>query len=540
MIILPVYNIMLLPHVTIFVQGDSLRKGTEEVPTGEEVIFLLRRRNSTGEELENQFYPQGVMGRVQNLLEDGNVAVQLETRVDIRSIATVDDEVQVEWEAHPDLEDLDPDEVKRRFEALKNSLYQILGPHRWSLTIRGYIADWETLDEGFVYSSAFLGVSCDEKYQIMATDSRRERFGKMEKIFYEYAQVLTVTLEASQEQQERNAQVYRESALRHQIDILQGKLDEMHPDDVSDVNTYGKKIQESGMNETARNEAEKILRRLRAEGPNSHEYGMLTGYLDFITSLSWKKEPFEPVSVKQAREILARDHYGMKKVKDRVIQQLAVMNLNQKHSGSILLFVGAPGTGKTSVGRSIAEALNRKYVRISLGGVRDEADIRGHRRTYIGAMPGRIMDGIRRSGVSNPVVVLDEVDKLSRDYSGDPASALLEVLDPEQNFSFTDHYMNVPYDLSDVLFLCTANRTDTIPEPLLNRMEVVEFSGYTESEKMQIARRHLLPKAMEQTGLKPEMLKLSEKALRTVISDYTAEAGVRNLRRQMDAMPLLL
>ena len=227
---------------------------------------------------------------------------------------------------------------------------------------------------------------------------------------------------------------------------------------------------------------------------------------------------------------------GLKKVKERIIQQLAVMALNKKQSGSILLFVGAPGTGKTSIGQSIARALHRKYVRISLGGIRDEAEIRGHRRTYIGAMPGRIMEGMKRSGAANPVMVLDEVDKLAKDYGGDPASALLEVLDPEQNGSFTDHYMNVPYDLSNVLFVCTANSTDTIPEPLLNRMEVIQFPGYTAVEKFQIARRHLLPKAMKSMGIKAQNLKVTDEAIRRIIEEYTAEAGVRGLKKQMDVL----
>lgn len=256
------------------------------------------------------------------------------------------------------------------------------------------------------------------------------------------------------------------------------------------------------MNEEARKEAEKVLNRMKQEGKDSHEYGMLYDYLDFVTSLSWKTKEQSEINLQEAEEILDEDHYGLKKVKERIIQQLAVMALNKKQSGSILLFVGAPGTGKTSIGQSIARALHREYVRISLGGVRDEAEIRGHRRTYVGAMPGRIMEGMKRSKAQNPVMVLDEVDKLAKDYGGDPASALLEVLDPEQNYSFTDHYMNVPYDLSNVFFVCTANSTDTIPEPLLNRMEVIQFPGYTPLEKFHIARRHLLPKAMKAMGIK--------------------------------------
>ena len=227
---------------------------------------------------------------------------------------------------------------------------------------------------------------------------------------------------------------------------------------------------------------------------------------------------------------------ALDKVKKRILEQLAVIQLNGSQSGSILLFVGAPGTGKTSIGQSIAKALDRKYVRVSLGGVRDEADIRGHRRTYIGAMPGRILDGIQKAGVSNPVMVLDEVDKLSASYNGDPASALLEVLDPEQNFSFTDHYLNVPFDLSDVMFICTANSVETIPEPLLNRMEVIPFQSYTPIEKQQIAVKHLMPKAMRSAGLPEGSLTISEDAISHIISEYTREAGVRNLKNRIDSI----
>jgi ATP-dependent Lon protease len=267
---------------------------------------------------------------------------------------------------------------------------------------------------------------------------------------------------------------------------------------------------------------------------------MLYDYLDFVTTLSWKKEEAQRIDLDEARRILDEDHYGLRKVKDRIIQQIAVMNLKKQQSGSILLFAGAPGTGKTSIGKSIARALGRKYVRVSLGGVHDESDIRGHRRTYIGSMPGRIMDGIHKSGVSNPVMVLDEVDKLSASYNGSPASALLEVLDPEQNNTFTDHYMNVPYDLSDVLFICTANSLDTIPQPLLDRMEVIQFTGYTPLEKLRIAKEHLVPKSMEAMGIDKDQMRFEDNALEALISDYTMEAGVRGLRKRIDTLCRIL
>ena len=310
----------------------------------------------------------------------------------------------------------------------------------------------------------------------------------------------------------------------------------MHPEEMSEIRKFEIKIEESGMNETARKEADKVLNRLKQEGANSVESGILYDYLDFVTGLSWKKEKAETIDLNEAEQVLNETHYGLSKVKKRILEQIAVMNLKRVQAGSILLFVGAPGTGKTSIGQGIAKALNRKYVRVSLGGVRDEADIRGHRRTYIGAMPGRIMDGIAKSGVSNPVMVLDEVDKLSASYNGDPASALLEVLDPEQNNTFTDHYMNVPYDLSSVLFICTANSLDTVPAPLLDRMEVISFQGYTPFEKLQIARKHLLPKAMRSVGIREENLVVGEDVLNRIIGDYTREAGVRTLKKRLDTL----
>ena len=382
----------------------------------------------------------------------------------------------------------------------------------------------------------YLNLSPEEKYAMVETDSRSERIELIEKAIYEFIELSEIGEEAESAQKASHEKIYREEALKKQIDFLQNKLDEMHPENVSDVRKFEHKIMESGMNETAKKEAEKMLNRMKQEGSDSHEYGMLYDYLDFVTSLSWKKEPAFDVDLAEAEQILDEEHYGLKKVKRRIIEQMAVMALNKKQAGSIILFVGAPGTGKTSIGQSIAKALHREYIRVSLGGVRDEAEIRGHRRTYIGAMPGRIMEGMKRSGVSNPVMVLDEVDKLSRDYSGDPASALLEVLDPEQNNSFTDHYMNVPYDLSDVLFVCTANSTDTIPEPLLNRMEVIQFPGYTELEKFEIAKRHLLPKAMKNMGIKARQLKVPDAALHALINGYTMESGVRGLKKRLDTL----
>ena len=436
----------------------------------------------------------------------------------------------------PDLDDLDPDEKQERFQNMRAAMLQAFQGSQWMQGDRSYMLRWKNMNEIVTFTSALLKIDDEEKFEILKEDSIAKRTELMEKAFYEALELFKVSSEAQSAQQQSHEQLYREQAIRRQIDFLQKELDDLHPENVTDVRKFEQKIREAGMNETARAEAEKVLNRMKQEGQESHEYGMLYDYLDFVTSLSWKKEEAQEIDLEEARRILDEEHYGLKKTKDRIIQQIAVMALNKRQSGSILLFVGAPGTGKTSIGQSIARALKRKYVRISLGGVRDEAEIRGHRRTYIGAMPGRIMDGIKRSGVSNPVVVLDEVDKLVRDYAGDPSSALLEVLDPEQNSTFTDHYMNVPYDLSDVLFVCTANTTDTIPDPLLNRMEEISFPGYSPLEKLQIARRHLLPKAMEKAGITEDYLRVTDEALQALIADYTMEAGVRGLKNRLDTL----
>ena len=427
-------------------------------------------------------------------------------------------------------------EEKAIYKETKDSLVQFVNGFPWGVWARAFIQHWNTMTEIVCAISGYLNLSAEEKYEIMETDSERERVGLMQKAVYEFIEMAHVSNEAESAQKETHERVYRESALKKQIDFLQQQLDEMHPENISDVRKFEKKIEESGMNEEALREAQKVLNRMKQEGKDSHEYGLLYDYLDFMTSLYWKKAAPEEIDLNKAEQILDEQHYGLKKVKERIVEQIAVMALNKKQSGSILLFVGAPGTGKTSICQSIAKALNREYVRISLGGVRDEAEIRGHRRTYIGAMPGRIMEGMKRSGSSNPVMVLDEVDKLSHDYNGDPASALLEVLDPEQNFSFTDHYMNVPYDLSDVLFICTANSVDTIPEPLLNRMEVISFPGYTAVEKFEIAKKYLLPNAMSVMGLKKQNLKVTDDAMREIINEYTMESGVRGLKKQMETL----
>ena len=538
MITIPIYDMIILPEVTYYFKKEVLKDlGAQGAEKGDQLLFLMLREDKSRKDMTmSDFYPIGVIGVLEAIDGDGNVSVKTGDRVEVSDLHVTEEVIEASVSVREVEQDIEAEQLQERFEKMRSTLLHFIQGFQWGIWARSYVLHWKSMNEVVSALSGYLTLSDDERYAILAADTVSERTERIEKAIYEFIEMARVSEEAESAQQEKHEKVYREEAIKKQIDFLQRQLDEMHPENVSDIRKFEQKLGDSGMNPDARKEADKVLNRMKQEGKDSHEYGLLYDYLDFVTSLSWKKMDAEDVDLKESEEILDREHYGLKKVKQRIIQQMAVMALKQSQSGSILLFVGAPGTGKTSIGQSIAEALYRKYVRVSLGGVRDEAEIRGHRRTYVGAMPGRIMEGMKRCGTSNPVMVLDEVDKLSRDYSGDPASALLEVLDPEQNNNFTDHYMNVPYDLSDVLFVCTANTTDTIPEPLLNRMEVIQFPGYTAVEKFQIGRKHLLPKAMKGMSIKAQNLKVTDQTLRAIISDYTRESGVRGLKKRLDGL----
>lgn len=535
MILIPTYNTVVLPGSKIYFRKDYLQEaGVDKISVGEKVTFLYLKESKDRDITMEDVYPIAVAGQVLSVDDEGGANLEAFKRINVEYI---DFETQnVVGVQRPEIDDLDPQSANTMLIDLRDELLNYVTKFQWGLMARGYVLAWKNMNELMVGLSPFMNITPEEKYAVLVEDSTKARAELIAKYAREFMAINEVSEEAKQAQKEIHEKAYREDAIKKQISFLQKALDDMHPENVSEVRKFEEKIENSGMNEIARKEADNVLNRMKQEGKDSHEYGLLYNYLDFVTSLQWKKEEPKEIELDKAMEVLDREHYGLKKVKKRIIEQLAVMSLNKSQSGSILLFVGAPGTGKTSIGKSIAEALGREYVRISLGGIRDEADIRGHRRTYIGAMPGRIMDGMKKAGTSNPVMVLDEIDKLASSYNGDPASALLEVLDPEQNNTFTDHYMNVPYDLSDVLFVCTANSLDTIPGPLLDRMEVIRFTGYTALEKFSIAKDHLIPKAKKKAGISDENLIIEDDTIKALINGYTMEAGVRGLKKQISSL----
>lgn len=380
--------------------------------------------------------------------------------------------------------------------------------------------------------SSHLNISLSEKQEILETLNVKERLQKINTFVNNELQVLELAGKIQSQVKNEMEKGQREYYLRQQLKAIQEELGE-GDDQAAEVKELRKKLKQAKLPEEAQKEANRELSRLSRMHPSSAEYTVARTYLDWLTALPWSISTKDNLDIPGAHKVLEADHYNLKKVKERILEYLAVRKLKEDMKGPILCFVGPPGTGKTSLGKSIAKAMGRKFVRMSLGGIRDEAEIRGHRRTYVGAMPGRIIQGIRKASSNNPVYMLDEVDKLVADFHGDPSSALLEVLDPEQNFSFSDHYLDVSFDLSKVMFITTANILDTIPHALRDRMEVLDLPGYTTEEKLEIAKQYLVPKQFEAHGLKDNNLEITDEAIKVIISDYTKEAGLRNLEREI-------
>ena len=408
--------------------------------------------------------------------------------------------------------------------------YQTVNPRAGKELLRqiSTITDLEKLMDQIANN---LPVSYEEKQKILEAVSLTERYEVLMVLLLQEIQIAAIKSEFQAKLKERVDRNQKEYILREQMRLIKDELGEGSAD--SEVEGYEKEVEKLKADKEVKERLKKEIERFKTINPSSSESAVSRGYIETLLELPWNKISKDNKDIGNARRVLNEDHYGLEKVKDRMLEFLAVRNLTGKGESPVICLVGPPGTGKTSIARSVARALEKKYVRISLGGVRDEAEIRGHRRTYVGAMPGRIVSGLRTAGVKNPLMLLDEVDKMSSDYRGDTASALLEVLDAEQNSHFRDHYVELPVDLSEVLFIATANSMQNIPRPLMDRMEIIEVSSYTENEKLHIAKEHLLPKQIRKNGLKQEQLKISDGALQQIITGYTREAGVRNLERRL-------
>jgi ATP-dependent Lon protease len=377
-----------------------------------------------------------------------------------------------------------------------------------------------------------LRLKIEDSQELLEITDPLERLKRVNGLLSREVQLSTVQAKIQSEVKDEISKSQRDYFLREQVRAIYKELGDQD-ESAHELIEYQKKIKQAKMSKEAGREAAKQLKRLEQMHPDSAESTVIRTYLDWLVDMPWSKTSKDMIDIIQAKKVLDKDHYGLETVKNRILEYLSVRKLNPKMKGPILCFVGPPGVGKTSLGQSIARAMKRKFIRISLGGIRDEAEIRGHRRTYIGALPGRILQGLKQCGTNNPIFMMDEIDKLGSDFRGDPSSALLEALDPEQNSDFSDHFLNLAFDLSKVMFILTANATDTIPSALLDRMEVISLSGYTEEEKMAIAAKHLVPRQIKENGLKRKTMSISAGAMRQIISEYTCEAGLRNLEREI-------
>src|SRR5580700_11400595 len=534
---MPIRDVVIFPYMmTPFVVGrESSVRALEDAMAGDKKIFLATQHDaSTDEPKPNEIYSVGtIVNIVQSLrLPDGNIKVLVEGVERAKVVSVSDDEgffravvrtFSFKVEAGSQLESL-VSRVTTLFEQYVK-LSQNLNYETMIAAIR--VDDPSKLADTV---GANLQLTIEEKQELLEIFDPIDRLTRVAEVLDIEIEKLNVdrTIQGRVKRQMERAQ--KEYYLNEKIKAIQKELGR---GDKNEIDELRKKIELAGMTKDALEKALAELKRLENMPPMSAESTVSRNYLDWLLAVPWKKKSKENRELKYAEQVLESDHYGLEKIKERILEFLAVRRLVKNPKGSILCFVGPPGVGKTSLGMSIAKATGRKFVRLSLGGVRDEAEIRGHRRTYIGALPGQIIQSMKKAGTKNPVIMLDEIDKMASDFRGDPASALLEVLDPEQNHTFQDHYLDVEYDLSQVLFVATANVLHTIPGPLQDRMEILRLTGYTELEKLEIARQYLVRKQREATGLTEEQVSFSDDALREIIRHYTRESGVRNLEREI-------
>jgi ATP-dependent Lon protease len=543
--VLPLRDTVLFPNsfMPLAVAREASVRLVEEANTGGRLIGVFTQREAAVEEpLQDDLFPVGTVTHIHKMfkLPDGSLRliVQGVERVTLGTIVQSRPYLRAGVTVAPDqLREEDRLEIDALQRNIKSNFQQVvsLSPLLSDdlQTLAANITDPGKLADFIASSLATIGTAI--KQEILSTLDVRARMDALNRILIKELEVLELGSRIQSQVQSEVGKNQREYFLREQMKAIQKELGE-GDEQAKEIDELRSKIEAAGMPDGVKKEALRELDRLSKMPVAAAEYTVSRTYVDWLVALPWSKRTEDSIDLKHTKQVLDTDHSGLEKVKDRVLEYLAVRKLNPDVKGPILCFLGPPGVGKTSLARSIANSIGRKFVRVSLGGMRDEAEIRGHRRTYIGALPGQVIQGLRRAESKNPVFILDEIDKLGSDFRGDPASALLEVLDPEQNNSFRDHYLDVPFDLSEVLFLTTANVLDPIPPPLRDRMEVLELAGYTEEEKLKIAFEHLIAKQVKNHGLTPEHVEFSHDAIRNVIRGYTREAGVRNLEREIGAL----
>ena len=534
-----IFTDMLLP---LFIGREKSVRAVEEAVEKDGFLFLTAQKDPNIENPNpDQIFTVGTVSKILRMLKlpDGRVKALVQGIEKGRIVKYVSKRsiyrVKIERIPDPPVEEINLEmealmrnviEHSEKILALRGEMNNDVGVILESVNDPGKLAD-------LVASN--LKLKIDESQILLELIDPVERLKKVNELLSREVELSSMQAKIQSDVKDEISKSQRDYFLREQVRVIHKELGE---DDgkLKEIEDYRRKIRRAKMSKSADKEALKQLKRLDQMHADSAEASVVRTYLDWLVELPWSKTTKDIIDIKNARTVLDEDHFGLKHVKDRILEYLSVRKLNPKMKGPILCFVGPPGVGKTSLGQAIARAVKRKFVRISLGGIRDEAEIRGHRRTYIGALPGRILQGLKQSGANNPVFMMDEIDKLGSDFRGDPSSALLEALDPEQNSSFSDHYLNISFDLSKVMFILTANFTDTIPSALLDRMEVITLSGYTEDEKHAIAQRHLIPRQIKENGLKSKTLSISNGSLSKIITEYTSEAGLRNLEREIGTL----
>jgi len=542
--LLPVRDVVVYPYMILplFVGREMSINAVDKALAGERLIFLATQKDVGDEDpTPEAIYQVGTVAMIMRMLKlpDGRVKILVQglAKARIVSFETVDSCYQVTIERIIDPPAPDESlELEALVRAVKDQLGKIIALGKQiSPEVIVIVENMQDIGSLADLVSSNIGLRVEEAQALLEITDPVERLTKVNELLAKEHELLSMQAKIQTAAKEEMGKSQKEYYLREQLRAIQHELGETdsRSEEMAEIR---KAIEAAGMPKNIEKEALKQLGRLEQMHPDSAESGMLRTFLDWMVEIPWSKSTRDSLDIKRAQVILNEDHFGLEKIKERILEFLAVRKLRKKMKGPILCFVGPPGVGKTSLGKSIARSMGRKFVRMSLGGMRDEAEIRGHRRTYVGALPGRIIQGLKQATTNNPVFMLDELDKLGSDFRGDPSSALLEVLDPEQNFMFSDHYINLPFNLSNVMFIATANQVDTIPGPLLDRMEVIHLSGYTEEEKLEIAKRYLVPRQTKENGITAKDISFTDEAIKALIAGYTREAGLRNLEREIGSV----